>query len=170
MTKGKAEISIRIRDLPLSTSQADEESMDGTPKPTRRKRRAMDHVFVERDMKDRQVRRKWTPLSTVSTPWGTCCGSIIFAIIEKRHHLRASQHQRWEVRDPKGGWFGHKKQACSGPGRLSIIVYRRSWREMFLRNTSDFHEELKSGKGRPLENPPGWEIRLNKVRVPRRCG
>jgi len=43
------------------------------------------------------------------------------------------------------------------PARLLIVVYRRSWREIFVPNTSDFHEKLKSGNGKPMETPPGWK-------------
>ena len=85
----------------------------GRKKPTRRKRWAVDHVFVERlYIKDHPVRRN-APLSTgLSDAMGNMLRVYHFAIFENLHHLRASQHQRWEVRDPRERCFWQQKQAC----------------------------------------------------------
>ena len=124
----------------------------GGNNPQAEKRPTVDPVGVER------LYKGWSSTQEMHTAFDALSDSmgnmlLVYPCCNHREAtpLRASQHQPWEVRDPRERCFGHKKPACSGPSRLSIVVYRRSWREVFLPNTSDFREQLKSGKGRPME-------------------
>ena len=107
-------------------------------------------------MKDSQVRRKCPKMPTafdgVFRRNGEHVAGLRF-LQSSRSYIISGQA------NTSGGKFGTRekdvlgtKQACSGPCRLSIVVYRRSWREISLRNTWHFHEELKSEKGRPMES------------------
>ena len=57
-----------------------------------------------------------------------------------------------------------KNGSCFCPAQRSIVVYKRSWRDISLGKPSDFHKERKRskkkerfGRGRPVELPQPWK-------------
>src|SRR5712691_6849989 len=87
------------------------------------------------------------------TQMGTCCRSIIICNHrEATSVFRQANTSSGEFGTRDKDVLGTKKQSMFWSAGLSIVVYRRSWREIFLPNPSDFHKELKSGKGRPMGN------------------